>query len=88
MVNELSNDKKFDPEARYFTEQLKQESDYLHTKLQKLTEKNSELQSQLVVNKQIENQDRDEDSEEIKAMKEEIDEMKASLDRKEYLLQY
>jgi len=88
IVSNLSETKNFDPQARYYTEQLNQETELLHAKIEKLTAERSELRSQLVINAQMDLQGKDDESEEIKAMKEEIEEMKANLDRKEYLLQY
>lgn len=88
MVNDLSERHKIDPQARYFIEQLKQESDFLHSKLQKMTLKNGELRSEMVIKRQMELQNQDLEHEDIKALKEEIEEMRQSLDRKEYLLQY
>ena len=37
IMNNLSEDKNFDPQARYYTEQLNQESELLHSKLEKLS---------------------------------------------------
>lgn len=88
LVNNLSETKNFDPQARYYTEQLNQESELLHAKIEKLTTERSQLRSQLVIKAQMDLQNKDLESEEINAMKEEIEEMKANLDRKEYLLQY
>jgi chromosome segregation ATPase len=88
LVTALSDDKNFDPQARYYTEQLNQESELLHAKIEKLTTEKSQLRSQLVIKAQMELQEKDYENEEIKALKEEIEEMKANLDRKEYLLQY
>jgi hypothetical protein len=38
IMNALSESKKFDPQARYLTEQLSQESELLHSKIEKLTQ--------------------------------------------------
>lgn len=37
LVSVLSSDKNFDPQARYYTQQLNQESELLHAKIEKLT---------------------------------------------------
>jgi DNA repair exonuclease SbcCD ATPase subunit len=88
IMNALSESKNFDPQARYLTEQLNQESELLHSKIEKLNKEKSDLRSQVVIKKQMEIQEADYISEEVKQWLEELEEMKASLDRKEYLLQY
>jgi len=50
--------------------------------------KNSDLHSEIVIKNQMEIQAFDHESEEMTTLVEELNEMKANLDRKEYLLQY
>lgn len=88
LVNHLSEDKHFDPQARYYTEQLNQESELLHSKVEKLTKEKSELRGQLMIQSQIGLKDYDYASEETGVLVDEIKELKENLDRKEYLLQY
>ena len=88
LVTALSESKNFDPQARYFADQLSHESEFLHAKVEKLSREKDELRQQLMMQVQMDFKDKDTENEEIKALKIEIQEMKENLDRKEYLLQY
>lgn len=88
IVSVLSDSKNFDPQARYYTQQLNQESELLHARIEKLTEERNGLRSQIVMYEQMKLSQKDYVNEEIIQLKDEIEEMKGNLDRKEYLLQY
>lgn len=88
IVSVLSDTKSFDPQARYYTQQLNQESELLHARIEKLTEERNGLRSQIVMYEQMKLSQKDYVNEEIIQLKDEIEEMKGNLDRKEYLLQY
>lgn len=67
---------------------MSHESDLLHARVERLANEKDELYQKLMMTVQMNYKDQDMDNEEIKQLKDEIEELKENLDRKEYLLQY
>ena len=83
----LTGDRKFDAQFEYAFAQITQENELWETRVKTLTQQRDRLLAEQLMQQQIisHTQDKEEDIAEI--YKDEIDELKESLERKEYLLQ-
>lgn len=83
----LQSDKKFDAQFEYTLAQITQENELWETRVRTLTEQRNRLQAEQLMQQQIISNVRDKEEDVAEIYKDEIDELKENLERKEYLLQ-
>ena len=82
----LTGDKKYDAQFEYALAQITQENELWETRVKTLTEQRDRLQAEQLMQQQIISNVRDKEDDVAEIYKDEIDELKESLERKEYLL--
>ena len=83
----LEGDKKYDAQFEYALAQITQENELWETRVKTLTGQRDRLQAEQLMQQQIISNVRDKEEDVAEIYKDEIDELKESLERKEYLLQ-
>lgn len=85
--NLLEGDMKYDQQVEYMVAQVTQENELWETRVRTLTQQRDRIQAEVLMQKQIMSHDDGKDVEVAAVFKDEIEELKENLDRKEYLLQ-
>ena len=83
----LEGNAKFDAQFEYTLAQVTQENELWESRVKTLTDQRDRLQAEQLMQQQIINNVRDKEEDVAEIYKDEIDELKESLERKEYLLQ-
>ena len=83
----LEGDKKYDAQFEYALAQITQENELWETRVKTLTETRDRLQAEFLMQQQIISNTREKEDDVAEIYKDEIEELKENLERKEYLLQ-
>ena len=83
----LKSDAKFDAKIEYALAQMGQENELWESRVKNLTAERDQLTAEFLLQQQIISNGKDKEDDIAKIYKEEIDELKENLERKEYLLQ-
>jgi len=83
----LKGDAKFDVKIEYALAQMSQENELWESRVKNLTAERDQLTAEFLLQQQIISNGKDKEDDIAKIYKEEIDELKENLERKEYLLQ-
>ena len=83
----LKGDAKFDAKIEYALAQMSQENELWESRVKNLTAERDQLTAEFLLQQQIISNGKDKEDDIAKIYKEEIDELKENLERKEYLLQ-
>ena len=83
----LTTDSKFDEKFEYALAQMQQENDLLEQRAKNVQEQRDQLQANFLLQQQILANGKSKEDDFADIYKEEIDELKENLERKEYLLQ-
>ena len=83
----LEGDKKFDAQVEYTMAQVNQENEMWESRVKQLGEQRDRLQAELLMQKQIIANTKDKEDDVAEVFKEEIEDLKENMERKEYLLQ-
>ena len=83
----LKGDKSYDAQVEYAIAQISQENELWESRVKTLTEQRDQLQASYLLSQQVIEGGKDQEADIDGIYKEEIDELKDNLERKEYLLQ-
>ena len=83
----LKGDKSYDAQVEYAIAQITQENELWESRVKTLTEQRDQLQASYLLSQQVIEGGKDQEADIDGIYKEEIDELKDNLERKEYLLQ-
>lgn len=82
----MQSDKKFDAQFEYALAQITQENELWETRVKTLTQQRDRLVAEQLMQQQIISNTREKEDDIAEIYKDEIDELKENLERKEYLL--
>ena len=83
----LKSDKSYNAQVEYAMAQISQENELWESRVKTLTEQRDQLQASFLLSQQVKEGQKDQEDDIEGIYKEEIDELKENLERKEYLLQ-
>ena len=82
----LKGDKSYNAQVEYAMAQITQENELWESRVKTLTEQRDQLQASFLLSQQVKEGQKDQEDDIEGIYKEEIDELKENLERKEYLL--